>query len=119
MNTDTSTSPLVGDLSGTYSLQTMNGSPLPFSVVSPDTTFFIDTDSLFMSANGNWAEKVNFRKQAGTNPATTDSLSFAGTWTRFGNSLNLYTPQTLLYQGVATDTTLQLSDGSFNYVFKR
>ncbi len=119
LNTDTNTGPLAGDLAGTYNLQTMNGSALPFSIVSHDTTVLIDTDVLILGANGDWSETVAYRQTAGTNQTTNETFNLAGIWSRSGNSLNFRTLQGLLYVGTATDTTLLLSDGGFDYVFKR
>ena len=119
LNTETDPGPAVGDLAGTYTLQSMNGSPLPFSIVSHDTTVLIDTDVLIVAGTGDWSETVNYRQTAGTNQTTNESFNLAGIWSRSGNTLNFRTAQGLLYVGTATDTTLLLSDNSFNYVFKR
>jgi hypothetical protein len=119
LNTETDPGPLVGNLAGTYNLQTMNGTPLPFSIVSHDTTVLIDTDVLTVGTTGDWAETVSYRQTVGTDPTTNESLNLVGIWSRSGNSLNFRTSLGLLYVGTATDTTLLLSDNSFNYVFKR
>jgi hypothetical protein len=118
-NTDNGTGPLVGDLSGTYTLQTMNGSPLPFSIVSHDTTVMIDTDVLTVGQAGDWAETVTYRQTAGANATTNESFDLSGIWTRSGNTVNFRTSQGLLYVGQANETTLQLSDAVYNYEFKR
>ena len=119
LDTNTNTGPLVGSLEGTYSLQTMNGTALPFAIASHDTTVFIDLDVLVLDGVGNWAEKVNFRQTVGAAAATKDSFQLAGIWTRSANSLSFRTPQGLLYVGTATETTLELSDASYTYLFKR
>jgi len=119
LNTDTNTGPLVGDLAGTYALQTMNGTALPFSIVSHDTTVLIDTDVLTLGANGDWTETVTYRQTAGTNQTTNESFSLAGIWVRSGNSVNFRTQQGSIYVGSATETTLLLNDGYYDYVFKR
>jgi hypothetical protein len=79
----------------------------------------IDTDVLIVAGTGDWSETVNYRQTAGTNQTTNESFSLAGFLSRSGNTLNFRTSQGLLYVGTATDTTLLLSDNSFNYVFKR
>lgn len=120
LNTEVDSGPLVGDISGTYTLQTMNGTPLPFSIVSHDTTVVIDTDVLTVGSSGSWTETLTYRQTAGTDPTTNETLSYTGIWGRSGNSLNFRTPQgRLFYVGTATDTTLLLADNAFNYVFKR
>ena len=119
LNTDTNTGPLVGDLAGTYALQTMNGTALPFSIVSHDTTVLIDTDVLTLGSNGDWTETVTYRQTAGANQTTNESFSLAGIWVRSGNSVNFRTQQGSIYVGSATETTLLLNDGYYDYVFKR
>jgi hypothetical protein len=119
LNTDTSTGPLVGNLEGTYALQTMNGTALPFSIVAHDTTVLIDKDVLILDAVGNWSEQVNYRQTVGATAAVPDSFQLAGIWTRSANSVSFRTSAGLLYVGTATDTTLHLSDAAYNYVFKR
>jgi hypothetical protein len=119
LDTSTNTAPLVGSLSGTYALQSINGSPLPFSIVSHDTTQLIDTDSLTLDGVGNWTESVRYRQTVGAAAATNESFGLFGIWSRSGNSLTFRTDFGLLYLGTATDTTLLLSDAGYNYVFKR
>ncbi|HET7188812.1 MAG TPA: hypothetical protein VFI52_11685 [Gemmatimonadaceae bacterium] len=116
---DTATGPLVGDISGTYSLQTMSGNPLPFTLVSHDTTIVIDSDVLVLTSTGDWSETVSYRQTVGTAATTNESLPLSGFWTRAGNQLNFRTTQGLLYIGTASETALTLSDNSFTYVFTR
>jgi hypothetical protein len=116
---DTPAGPLVGDISGTYTLRSMNGSPLPFVFTSNDTTVSIDTDVLTVVASGDWSETVGYRQTVGTAAATNETLNLVGSWTRNGNQLNFRTSLGLLYVGTATETSLNLSDAGFNYVFTR
>ena len=117
---DLPSEPLVGSLEGTYSLSTMNGSPLPFTIVSHDTTFNIDTDVITLTAAGGWSETVSYRQTAGTNTTTNENFALDGTWGRNGNSLNFQiTGGGTIYLGTATDSSLNLTDGGFNYVFLR
>jgi hypothetical protein len=119
LNTDTSTGPLAGDLAGVYSLQTIDGTALPFTIVAKDTTVLIDTDVLTLGANGAWAEAVQYRQTVGTAATTAESFNLSGIWERVGNSVTFRTASGLLYVGTATDTTLLLSDSRNAYVFKR
>ena len=116
---DSPTEPLAGNLGGTYTLRTMNGASLPFTIVTHDTTVAIDTDVIIMTDVGGWNEEVGYRQTVGTAAPTNEKFTLSGTWTRSGNSLNLRIPAGLLYVGTATDTSLSLSDGSFTYVFVR
>ena len=119
LSTDTGAAPLVGDISGTYSLRTMNGAPLPLTVVGHDTTVVIDTDVLILTPVGDWSETVGYRQTVGAAATTAESFALSGGWTRSGNSLSFRTPNGLFYLGTATDTSLNLSDAANSYVFKR
>jgi hypothetical protein len=120
LDTSTNTGPLVGDVSGTYTLQSINGTPLPFTIVSHDTTVLVDTDTLTLSPSGNWFETVNLRQTVGTAATTNESFELLGYYLRSGNGMNFRTSDGILfYVGTATDTTLLLSDGGYDYVFKR
>jgi hypothetical protein len=120
LNTDVPTGPLVGSLAGTYGLQNVNGTSLPFAIVGHDTTVLIDKDVLLVDAAGTWSENVNYRQTVGVAETTADSFQLAGVWSRSGNNLNFRTQDLrLLYVGTATDTTLQLSDNQYDYLFKR
>jgi hypothetical protein len=118
-NDRSTTEPYVASVAGSYSLRMLNGSLLPFTLVSHDTTVNIDTDVILLTNGGDWSEKVAYRRTVGTAATTRDSFALAGLWTRVGNRLTFRTPQGLLYVGVATDTSLNLSDGAFTYFFVR
>jgi hypothetical protein len=119
-NMDTATNdPLPTHLAGTYSLQTMNGEPLPFTVVAHDTTDIIDTDILTLDALGGWTESVNYRETVGTNPTTNKSFDLAGSWGSTNGQLNFRTVSGLLYIGSGTETSLNLTDAAYTYVFTR
>jgi hypothetical protein len=119
LSTDsTTTGPLVGDISGTYSLRTMNGSPIPITIVGHDTTVIIDTDVLVLTPVGDWSETVGYRQTVGAAATTNESFALSGGWIRSGNSLRFSTANGLFYIGTATDTSLNLTDAANSYVFK-
>lgn len=118
-DTSTPSEPLVESLAGVYTLQTMNGSALPYTIaVSSTTTVIIDSDVLTMTDAGVWSETVLYREvESGTSTNATDE--YEGTWTRTGNALRFSSEGTLFYLGSAAPTTLSLSDGGYTYVFTR
>jgi hypothetical protein len=117
---DKPTEPLVEDLTGSYSLQTLNETPLPFTVVSHDTSFSVDTDTLKLGADGSWDEIVRYRQTVGSSASTNESIGFSGFWIRSHNDLTFRTVQgATFYLGSATTTTLNLTDGSATYLFQR
>jgi len=119
-SSDTSTTePLVGSLAGSYSLRTLNGTTLPFTLVSHDTTVQLDTDVILMTDGGEWNEVVNYRQTVGTTATTNESFMLSGVWTRSGNNVSFRVQNGVLYLGTATDSSLNLSDNFYNYVFVR
>ena len=78
---------------GTYTLQTVNGANLPFTLVSTTTggaTYKLEVTSasIKLSSNGTFEDDVTFREDdAGT--VTTESFPDAGTYTLRGTSLSL------------------------------
>jgi len=119
LDTTRDTGPLVQNVAGVYTLQTMNGKALPFTIASHDTTIRIDTDVLTVGVDGDWLETITYLQTVGTNVPTTETDVLSGLWTRSGNSVGFRTSQGPLYIGTVTDTTLLLSDAAYNYVFKR
>jgi hypothetical protein len=114
------TEPIVGSLAGAYTLRTMNGSPLPFTIVGRgDTTVHIDTDVILMTDGGDWNEKVNYRLSVGTAAAIDTSFTLLGTWSRVGNTVSFRIPGGPIYFGTASDTSMSLTDGAFRYLFVR
>jgi hypothetical protein len=114
------TAPYAGSLTGTYTLQTMNGAPLPFTFTNADTSFSIVSDVILMADDGSWSETYVSLRKIGTAAATSDTVALAGSWTRT-SPLSFYSAPngTLTYQGTASETSLALTDGYFNYLFQR
>jgi hypothetical protein len=117
---DTTTNNTINaNLAGSYSLQSIDGAPMPVTTVSNDTTVTIDGDVLVLDGIGNWGEIVRYHRTVGAAAAVADSLQLGGIWLSSGNTLNFRTSQSLLYVGTATDSTLSLSDAISVYEFKR
>jgi hypothetical protein len=120
------TEPYAGSLAGTYTLQTMNGTPMPFTFTNADTSFSIVSDVILMGDNGSWSETYVSLQKVGTAAATSDTVALAGTYTRTSPGLNFFLSPTqaspdgvLLYQGQANETQMALTDGTFTYLFQR
>src|SRR5512146_3171833 len=83
---DSTTQPTVASLAGTWTLQSVNGSPLPFTVTQTGTDKVeLLSDVVTASANGTYTEAVQFRTTL-NGQSTTDTESDAGTFTLNGTA---------------------------------
>ncbi len=81
-----STSPSTQLAGGSYSLQSVNGSNLPYSYSSGSSTLTIQNDSYNLSNNGTYSETINETISNGYS-STPASDAEAGTWSQNGNAV--------------------------------
>jgi hypothetical protein len=119
---DNSTSTVNTDVAGTYALQTINGSTLPFSFVSPSGTdsLTVTTDTLLVGTNGAWSEAFAFRQTLG-GVVTTGTQVDSGVWFTNGSQIEFDSTitGTVVYTGTFQGGALLLSDGNSAQVFAR
>jgi hypothetical protein len=105
---DSSTSP--GVVTGTYSLQSVNGSPLPFTVIQIGADKYeIISDVIVLNEGGSFSETTNDRTtQNGV--VTTSTITDAGTYTLTGTAITLVSTQSGTINGSVNNGTLTLTD---------
>ena len=115
-----STSPASADITGTYTLKTVNGSPLPFTLQSGTTVVSLTSDVIIVSSNGTWSESGIYQ-QTVNGQTTSGTGSDGGTWTRAGTSVTLTSAQGAdgTYTGSYSTNTLTLSNSGFVSVFTK
>jgi hypothetical protein len=115
-----STSPSSADVTGSYALWTVNGSPLPFTFQSGATTVVVTEDMLTVASDGSWSQTAGYR-QIINGQASTGTTTDGGTWVRAGSAVTLSSPISGGgYFGSYSSNTLKLTDPSgFIYVLKR
>jgi hypothetical protein len=116
---DSSTDPNNASLGGVYSLSTVNGTALPFTVANGTTSVTLTSDVLTVTDAGGWSEAFAIRvTQNGTSANQTGGDT--GTWTRTGASVT-FTSATggTAYTGTFTGGGFTLSDGAFSYAFAK
>lgn len=113
---DDSTSPIVG-ASGTWNLQSINGSALPVTIGSGTQTVTVIASTLTISSNGNYNEVVTLRP-VGTTTNTT--FTEIGTWSAT-NGLVTFNDQTdgVTYTGTVSGNTLTENAAGFTSVYTR
>lgn len=113
---DDSTSPTIG-ASGTWSLQTINGTALPVTIGSGSQAVSVIASTLTISSNGNYNEVVTLRPLGATSNTTFTEI---GTWS-FANGVVTFNDQTdgVTYTGAITGNSLTENTAGFVSVYAR
>ena len=116
-----STTDVSTEFIGTFSMQSVNGSPLPFLVSQNGTSSTsLTSDQLTIADGGTWSESGIERTVDNNGFATNNTYADNGTWTRSGSSLVLYSipSNDTAWSGTFGTNTLSVSQGSsINAVF--
>ena len=115
---DGSTDPTAG-IAGTYSLRTVNGSPLPYTLQQSGTfKLEITSDAYALTDNGTWTEAWSERTTS-NGQVTTETFTDAGTYSRSGTAITLVSPGAGAVSGTVSGGTLTLAAQGFSLVFIR
>jgi hypothetical protein len=110
----TTTTDVSTEFIGTFSMQSVNGSPLPFVVTQTGTSSTsLTSDQLTIADGGTWSE-TGIERTVVNGQATNNTYADNGTWTRSGSSLVLYSipSNDTAWSGTFGTNTLSLSQGS-------
>ena len=116
---DSSTGP--NSVAGTYSLTTVNSSPLPFVFINDASgKFEILSDVYSVSDNGTYTNPTIVRSTV-NGEVTTDTLMSDGTYTRSGSSITLTdsSDPTNKLSGTVTASALTINASGFVLVYQR
>ena len=94
---------------GSYALQSVNGTNLPYSYVASGGTITIQNDVYTLSSNGSYSEAINETVSNG-NSSSPASDAESGTWYQSGNAI-VFSPS-YSTQGNTSQYTGSLSTGS-------
>src|SRR5262245_11718849 len=117
---DSSTAPPAEQLAGTWTLQTVNGAPLPFVIAQSGTnTLEVLSDVFVIASTGTFTQTTTFRSTV-NGVVTTDSIPDTGSYTQSGTTLSLHfngdgSSGTASWSG----NTLTASTGGITAVYKR
>ncbi|HWJ16667.1 MAG TPA: hypothetical protein VNS10_23175 [Gemmatimonadaceae bacterium] len=117
---DDTTAPTQASVAGTWSLQTVNGSPLPFTIATTPAKLEILSYVVNVSANGTWTSSQQVRTTFGGS-VTTNTNTDGGTYTLSGNNVAITsnTAGSTVQAGVIAGNTLTLSQSGFIFVFTK
>lgn len=109
---DSIANPNSDSIEGTFSLRTVNGSPLPYTFQSGTNSFTLTSDVLTVASNGSWTESIAYR-QTINGQTSTGTDADGGSWTRAGGSVNFRSSVSgsTAYNGTYSANTLTLDDG--------
>jgi hypothetical protein len=117
---DSPTEPTQASLAGTWSLTTINGSPLPYTIALVGTDKVeVVSDVLNVSSNGTFTQLTSVRTTS-NGQATTDNESDSGTYTISGTAVTFHF-QSDGSTGTATwsGNTMTVAESGLSGVYKK
>jgi len=118
---DSTTQPTVASLAGTWTLQSVNGQPLPFTLTQTGTDKLeLLSDVVTATSNGTYTEVVQFRTTI-NGQSTTTSDSDVGTFTVNGTAVTLSSSATGNITGALSNNnnTLTLTEEGYVWLFTK
>jgi len=116
---DDSTEPSNSSVAGTWSLQTINGSPLPFTLSPAPTKIEILSATAVINSNGTWTSSSQTRTTLGTQAPTTTTETDNGTYTISGSTIALRSSDGTVESGTVSGNTFTQVESGFTFVFKK
>lgn len=111
---DASTGPASASIAGAYSLRTVNGTALPYTIAIGSASATLTADVVTLTDGGTWSEQYTYKQNN-----QTQTGSDGGTIVRAGTGITLMSGTATAYSGTVSSGTLTVSDGLATYVFVR
>lgn len=113
---DSSTS--VSSISGTYNLQTVNGSSLPYVFQAANPKIEIISEQLVLSSNSTFSLTDQERTTPTGGSPTTQAFTETGTWTLSGSTITVvFASDASRSSGTVSGNTISIAETGFNLVF--
>ena len=106
---------------GTWNLQTVNGSALPYTAVfiaAPTYKLEVLGDQVVVHANGTYSQATTTRETQGTQVTTTTD-NYTGTWSQHGNQVQITDSDGASSVAVISGNQLTVNDTGFSAVYVR
>jgi hypothetical protein len=116
---DTSTNPNNDAVEGAYSLHTVNGQPLPYTIQGNGVTIVLTSDVLTVREDGSWTETVAYKQSVNGGSQTNEADADAGTWTRIANTITFESATVGSFEGTYSKGSVTFDDPGLLEVFKR
>lgn len=106
-------------IAGTYSLRTINGTPMPFILAQTGANKTeVTDDAITLNNGGTWTESGHYRTTT-NGVATTSSVVDAGTYTLNGTAITLTSANTGVASGTVSGSTLTVVDQGLSAVYSK
>jgi hypothetical protein len=117
---DKVTNPASDSIAGTFSVTSVDGNPLPYTVQSGTSSATLTTDVLTVADGGTWTETWSYTLTV-NGSTTNQTQSDGGTWTRSGAAVSFYSnlSSAVAYTGTFTGGGFTLSDGTSSWLFAK
>lgn len=116
---DSTTQPTFASLAGTWTLQSVNGSPLPFTISQSGTDKEeLLSDVITASPNGTYTEVAQFRTTI-NGQSTVSTENDTGTFTLNGTAITVTGNLTGVNNGAVSGNTITLTEEGFVWVFQK
>jgi ABC-type Fe3+-hydroxamate transport system substrate-binding protein len=115
---DGSTAPTQASLAGTWSLSTINGSPLPFVLQASGPKIEIMSDEFTVAANGTFTESTVARVTDGTTVSTI-TIPDNGTYTLNGTAAVFTFSDGSSGTGTVSGNTFTVASGGYSQVYTK
>jgi hypothetical protein len=114
---DSPTAPTQASMAGTWSLSTVNGSPLPF-VFQADPKIELLSDVLTVVSDGSFSEILQARYTQGTT-VTTQTYNDGGTFSLNGTAATFRFNDGSTGTATVSGTTMTVAESGYSYVYKK
>ena len=116
---DSATNAGPASVAGTYTLRTVNGSPLPYTVFQIDNDKYeITGGAVTLKEGGTWTQSAADRMTEGLS-VVTSTFTATGTYTLSGSSITLVSPGTGIISGSVDSGTLSLTQDGVVAVYRK
>lgn len=115
---DDGTRPTPASFAGTWNLQTVNGSPMPFVVQTANPKIEIMSDQIVVVDNGTFTESFVVQRTTGTQ-VVLERGSDSGTYSLNGSAVSLVYADGSTGNGATTGNSLTLAGQGFSQVYTR
>ena len=117
---DSSSAPTNSSVAGTWTLQTVNGSALPYTASPSPAKLEILSNTVTATSAGTWTSTAQIRTTIGTQAPTTATQTDAGTYTLSGNNVAISsTANGVVGAGTISGNTLTLTQAAGVFVYKK
>jgi len=111
----------IASVAGTWNLQTINGSPMPFTVLftaSPLYRLEILGDSFVANANGTYIETASVRETDGST-VTTSTATDVGTWVQNNNAIALTASDGTVSSAAISGDIITANESGDVFIYRR